>query len=115
MGLCNVLSKRFLEHLKENQEGLQNNNSKLVMKDTSKEGLNIGLSNNSENASVVGSQNGEWDNFDDKTIRAALEKVLQYKRRATLEEHHDECIYNEENVINESPVSYISIIMPRLI
>lgn len=104
MGLCNLLSKRFLKHLKENQDALHNYNSKLVMNDLSKKGLNIGLSNNSENASVVGSQNGEWDNFDDKTIKAALEKVLQYKHRATMEEHQDECIYNEENVINDSPI-----------
>ncbi|XP_056167266.1 uncharacterized protein LOC130138146 isoform X2 [Syzygium oleosum] len=97
MGLCNLLSKRFLKHLEENRDALHNNNSKLVMNDLSKKGLNIGLSSNSENASVVGSQNGEWDNFDDKTIKAALEKVLQYKHRATLEEHQDECIYNEEN------------------
>ncbi|XP_030525245.2 uncharacterized protein LOC115737322 isoform X2 [Rhodamnia argentea] len=97
MGLCNILSKRFLKHLGEKREGLHNNNSKVVMKDLSKEGLNIGSSNNSESTSEVSSHNGEWDNFDDKTIKAALEKVLQYKRRATLEEHHDDCIYNEEN------------------
>ncbi|KAL3735999.1 hypothetical protein ACJRO7_025022 [Eucalyptus globulus] len=97
MGLCNMLSKRFLKYQEENRQGLCNNSSKLVMKDLSKEFLNIGLSNNSEINSVVGSQNGEWDNFEDKILKAALEKVLQYKCRATLEEPHDERIYNEEN------------------
>ena len=81
MKLCNMLSERYVMHLEKNQNrSFNNNDCRLLVRSSS-----IQVSNGVEHGEDADFEEERWDDFDDRTIKRALEDVLRFKHIAKLE------------------------------
>ncbi|XVF86888.1 hypothetical protein PTKIN_Ptkin18bG0077000 [Pterospermum kingtungense] len=81
MKLCNMLSERYVMHLEKNQNrSFNNNDGRLLVRSSS-----IQFFNSIERDENAAFEEERWDDFNEKTIKGALEDVLQFKQIAKLD------------------------------
>ncbi|KAA0067657.1 B-block_TFIIIC domain-containing protein [Cucumis melo var. makuwa] len=82
MRLCNILGKRYVKYLEKSKNStVHQDDPKLILTSSKGKGLNIGGSkHNSEDPQE------QWDDFDDKDVKMALDEVLHFKKMTMLED-----------------------------
>lgn len=88
--LCNMLSERYAKQLEKSQNSsLNKDDCRLFVRSQSSEGVRNSFSHNSFSPDVeiqMTSLNGEaWDDFENKSIKTALDEILRFKRMAKLD------------------------------
>lgn len=88
--LCNILSERYSKHLdKFHNKSILNEDHRVMVRN------NVSAETSSEKDSDGQQQSQEinpedqWDNFNNKDIKMALDKVLRHKRTARLDADRD--------------------------
>lgn len=86
MRLCNILGKRYVKYLeKSKNESVHQDDPKLIL--TSSQGKDLNRnSSDSEQYSEMDPQEEQWDDFDAKDVKMALDEVLHYKKMTMLED-----------------------------
>ncbi|KAK6911874.1 B-block binding subunit of TFIIIC, partial [Dillenia turbinata] len=83
MRLCSMLSEQYAKHLRGSHYTLPNNEN-LIEGSSSREAL-IQVSKVLKHSLGPDSKEEQWDNFDNVTIKIALDEVLRYKKLAKLD------------------------------
>lgn len=80
MRLCNILGKRYVKYLEKSKNAsVHQDDPKLILTSSEGKGLNIGGSKHySEDPQE------QWDDFDDKDVKMALDEVLHFKKMTML-------------------------------
>ncbi|XP_038903737.1 uncharacterized protein LOC120090216 isoform X2 [Benincasa hispida] len=80
MRLCNILGKRYVKYLEKSKNAsVHQDDPKLILTSLKGKGLNIcGSKHHSEDAQE------QWDDFDDKDVKMALDEVLHFKKMTML-------------------------------
>ncbi|XP_022972207.1 uncharacterized protein LOC111470808 [Cucurbita maxima] len=86
MRLCNILGNHYVKYLEKSKNAsVHQDDPKVIATSSNGKALN-GNSGDSEHYSELDLQEEQWDDFDDKDVKMALDEVLHYKKMTMLED-----------------------------
>lgn len=108
MRLCNMLGERYTKHLEKSQNmSLNKDESRKFVRSPSKKGIHI-ISHNVETQATNLSEEA-WDDFENKSIKTALDEVLRCKKMAKLEtsSEKDRSLHQGWSAVNAQAEGYV--------
>lgn len=88
--LCNILSERYAKHLDKYQnKSILNGEHRVMVRNNVSDEFSSEKDSDGQQQSQEINPEDQWDNFNNKDIKMALDEVLCHKRTAKLDAHID--------------------------